>query len=712
MSMTTRKAVCSSTSRGGGSPRAPWLLLAALLLAVPAVAQEPADLIEGRRLFDALEYEQAMPLLDRAVALLEPQALRDPASRAALISAFEMRARARFGMGNREGAVSDFRALLSLEPGFELPEGVSPRVVALLAEVKLATIGTIELTLDPADAELVVDGVPRTYGDGRLAVAAGAHTLRVARVGFRPIDQPVTVLAGQSLPLRIALERVASVVTIITTPPDAEVFVNGVSKGRTEAGLPAAAAAAADLQSPADQVAALVLTDLSTGSYDVELRRDCYVTERRRITIAEMGDLRVEPVALRPSVGSLVLDSEPAGATVLVNGDTRGTAPLTIDGVCAGTHIVEFRTSVGRSVERVSLEPGASLTIRGRVRPAFALLAAEGEGVDPRLAVERAFAPAETLLLYAPPADVARDAVVQSGASPEWFGLGAPGSEAPGDLRDRVRRLADSLGAQGVAWVHPVRAGSTEVRLALLAQGSTEPDELTVAPDSAASVKQALDRLQTPLVLTRSALGATLIDVLDVRGAVVVDVEEGQAAAEAGLAPGDLVQQLQGERVDSAIDLESRLGLIAPDQQVALEVRTAAGEVATRTATLRRVPALVTTGDRFLPANVTVAALRALLATTSDPALQPIVRLNLAAALLRAGDAAEAQALLRETTLPPGPGVSAGTVQYLLGEAALAQGDQAGARQAWEAASQADGRLTSDGPAIKALAARALERLR
>jgi len=79
---------------------------------------------------------------------------------------------------------------------------------------------------------------------------------------------------------------------------------------------------------------------------------------------------------------------------------------------------------------------------------------------------------------------------------------------------------------------------------------------------------------------------------------------------------------------------------------------------------------------------------------------------------LRAGDSAEALALLKDTTLPAGPGVSAGTVLYLLGEAALAQGDQASARQAWESASQAEGRLIDDGPSVKALAARALARLK
>jgi hypothetical protein len=191
-----------------------------------------------------------------------------------------------------------------------------------------------------------------------------------------------------------------------------------------------------------------------------------------------------------------------------------------------------------------------------------------------------------------------------------------------------------------------------------------------------------------------------------------MDVDAGLAAAEAGLAVGDLVQQLDGQTVESALDLESKLGSRPPGQQVSLGVRRTTGQTQSLPVVLRRVPALVTASDRFQPPNVTVATLRALMATTTDPALLPIVRLNLAAASLRAGDSAEALALLKETTLPAGPGVSAGVVRYLLGEAALAQGDQTLARQAWESASQAEGRLTDDGPSVKALAARALARLK
>ena len=60
-----------------------------------------------------------------------------------------------------------------------------------------------------------------------------------------------------------------------------------------------------------------------------------------------------------------------------------------------------------------------------------------------------------------------------------------------------------------------------------------------------------------------------MIDVLDVKGAIVMEVDAGQAAAEAGLAPGDLVEQLDGQPVESALDLESKLGRASPDSRSA-----------------------------------------------------------------------------------------------------------------------------------------------
>ncbi len=77
------------------------LALRAQVPPAPAAApQQPVPVdpayTEGRRLFDTLDYENAIKSFDTAITALQAGAT-DPARRDMLASAYEMRARARFG---------------------------------------------------------------------------------------------------------------------------------------------------------------------------------------------------------------------------------------------------------------------------------------------------------------------------------------------------------------------------------------------------------------------------------------------------------------------------------------------------------------------------------------------------------------------------------------------------------------------------------------
>jgi PEGA domain/PDZ domain len=608
--------------------------------------------------------------------------------------------------------------LLGVDPGFVLAEGVSPRIVALLDEVKATTIGTVELTTDPGDVTVLVDGAPGVVVNGRVPLAGGAHTLVVSRPGYREVEQPVVVSAGQSVPLRLVLERVSTVLTVVTSPPDVEVVVNGKPKGKTLSGplAPSLAGLPAQLKVAPDQLSQpLPIAGLATGTLDIELRRPCYASEHRQLTVEGLSDVMLDPVVLKPAVGSVSIDSEPTGATVWFDGESKGTAPLTLPSVCAGEHMVEFRGAAGRAVERLTLEAGASLAVRGRVRPAFALLPAPpaGQTTDPRLMVEKAFSAAQSVLLYAPPADQSRTAVEHDPVNDEWFGL-APGQTdlPPGDRRARLQHLVDAFESQGIAWVKPTAPGSSEVQLAIEVPGAARPDVLTVELDQASSLSQVMNRLDAPLVLSSASLGVTSVDVLDVNGAVILGVEATLPGAQAGLKPGEIIETLDGQTVTSVSDFETRLAGHQLTDRVNLGVRGADGATRMVTAGLQRMPVLAAGTDRFMPANAMVAILRSRLAAASDAADRPALELNLGAALLRSGDAAGAQDVLEKASLPAGPGVSKGTLDFLRGEAAERAGDKAAALRSYTAASQADGRLSQDGPLVKDLAARALERLK
>jgi PDZ domain-containing protein/PEGA domain-containing protein len=693
----------------------------AVRLPAQQASAEPPEMLQARTLFDALDYEQAIPMLDRAIMLLEPAALRDPGARKSLVTAYELRARARFGTGNRDGAVSDFRSVLALNPSFTLGEAVSPRVVALLDEVKLTTVGILDLQTTPGDVSVQVDGVPVPSSGGKVSLATGAHSIKILRPGYKSAEQPVIVTAGQTVPVQLRLERVSTVLTVVTSPPDVEVLVNGVSRGKTGSGaIPASLAGVpAQLGVPPSMVSQpFIIGDIPAGTLQVDLRRPCYATEHRQLPVEGMSDVMLDPVKLAPATGTLEVDSEPAGATVWIDGEQKGLAPITMDAACAGSHTIELRGASGRGVERVVLDAGGKLSVKGRVRPAFALLAApvSGNTPDPRLAVERAFASSTNVVLYAPPSDVMKAAMDKEPVNDEWFGL-VPGTDpagSPAERRTRADNLTSAFESQGIAWVKSSRPCSTEMQVALAVPGALQPDVLTVVLDQSDSVQTAISRLDTPLVLSKPSLGLAVIDVLDVKGVVIVDTEQGQPGAQAGLKAGEIIESVDGTAVTHTADLDARLASHQAGDKVTLTVRAAGANGASRQVpiTLTRAAVLLAGTDRFMPSNAIVAVLRSRLAGATEPEDQAVVQLNLGAALLRAGDAQGARAALEKASLPAGPGVSKGTVEYLIAEAAESAGDRGAAALAYQAAAQAEGRLSADGPLVKSLATRALERLK
>ena len=76
-----------------------------------------------------------------------------------MATAHELRARARFNLGDETGATEDFRAVLALSPAYLLPETASPRVRGAFDALRMATVGGVALQLTLPDAEVTIDGI-------------------------------------------------------------------------------------------------------------------------------------------------------------------------------------------------------------------------------------------------------------------------------------------------------------------------------------------------------------------------------------------------------------------------------------------------------------------------------------------------------------------------------------------------------------------------
>ena len=679
------------------------------------------DLAEGQRLFDELDYEHALPLLSRAIIALGPMAPQQPPARAALVSAYGMRARALFGLDDATKAEDDFRALLALDPSYALSGQISPRVVALFDKVKTGVVGSLALAVNPPDAQLEVNGQPASVSSGPVPLTAGEYTVKATRLGYRPAEETVSVIAGETKQFSLTLDRTSSVVYVVTVPPDVEVVVDGLSRGRTVAGplAPAYAGAPAELGVAPELVSQpLVLSDLTQGAHTVQYKKDCYVTEERRLPIEKPDDYQQDPAHLKPAVASIAFESTPAGAAVFVDGERRGTAPATLSDVCEGARTVELRGAQGRLVQRIAVKTGETMRVHGALKPAFALLPA-GSGVqagvsDRRAEVERALAGSQQVTLFVPSGREADEALKAQQMPPEWLAfdegrrpLGGAAALNAAARRDLSTRFARALDVQGIAAISQPSPSSPDLVIALIAAGAGEPDVVGVMPERMDSINRAIARFDYLPPLSRRGIGLLVADVLDVDGLVVVRVDPGSAGDQAGIKPGDVVVRADGGAIAGSAQLQQLLDAKSAGSAVSVEAHDVAGTARTIQLPITESPRLMSVADQGLLFNPISLALRSRLAASAAKD-QPFIRLNLAVALMRLGDHAAAREQLEGVQLPAGPGISLGTQQYLLGLAYEGVGDAASAQRSFQAAVASGGLLTEDGPTVKNLAERKL----
>jgi PDZ domain/PEGA domain len=712
--------------------------------AAPASTQPPpvdpretaADsaLAEGRRLFDAAEYERAATLFDQAVMMFDPLSRISSRAKDGLLEAYELRGRAQFSLNKTTDARSNFEALLRRSPTYALSDQVSPRVLKMFDDVRNAVTGRVALLLSTPDAEVKIDGEPLLAISEPLTLAEGAHTVTASRAGYAPLTQTFTVASGPAVvDVPLQLVRISALLAINTVPAGVVVSLNGVVRGTTEPGGNGAAGDASSSgirPGPSGSSKTMVLSDLPVGTHTLEFTRDCYVPMQRRITISELADLREPVVTLKPAVAIVEVAVKGAGGSVFLDDAPRGATPMTMPEVCEGTHTIEVRSSYGRYVRRLTVKTDDKVTLEGAVKPAFGLVSVMGQaqnirgGVDPRMVVERALADDGSVMLYAPAADRTEQASKAEQLPPGWLAFDRTGravgsaaaSIAPAARIDISTQLSRALEVQGVAGIAVTSPDGDEMLLSLLAAGSAEPDVLAFKVSDAESMSAVRRALATVFPLYRHSAGLLAIDVLDIPGATVALVEPGGAAAAGGLLPGEVITSANGRPVKSVADLEAALAALPDDRKLLFDVRAAGGGMRKAQLTATLVPRALVMSDQTLLANKAILDLRQRLPSAMNTRDEPVVRLNLAIALMHAKSWALARAELERVTMPQGPGISNGTVQYLLGLCYDALGLPADAARAWKvAAADATGLLTEDGPPIADMAASrlaALERSR
>ena len=248
-------------------------------------------------------------------------------------------------------------------------------------EVNRDTPAVVRFTLEPRGAALDISSRP--VGGARIMVddaeggvtpleglelSAGAHQLEISAPLHLPFTTTIRLEPGGPVQtIEADLKPNWAQVTVATNPPGATVTVDGAALGTTP-----------------------VTTKVEAGQRSFDLARAGFKTFRRRIQVVAGEPLDLGTITLDPEDGRLVVVSEPAGASVTVDGIFRGRTPLEVEVTPNAPHEVRMsqagyatstidasvgplgKTNVRAVLEMLtgevtirSLPPGATLLVDG-----------------------------------------------------------------------------------------------------------------------------------------------------------------------------------------------------------------------------------------------------------------------------------------------------------------------------------------------------------
>jgi hypothetical protein len=215
--------------------------------------------------------------------------------------------------------------------------------------------GTMDITSDPAGAEVFVNGISRGPTPCRIdRIPGGSVTLEIKAEGFQPHKRDVSLAAGEVQKVEAQLKPLPGTLRIVSIPEDARVYVNDEFKGAT----------------PFD------LANAKPGTYRVRVDKAGHEPVARDVTL-EKGASITEEFRLSKNTGRLEIITAPAGSTLLVDGKkvgitlARGTDtsavsdPYSVEDVLEGEHQLEvFRKGFATQKRPIEVKRNETLSLQ------------------------------------------------------------------------------------------------------------------------------------------------------------------------------------------------------------------------------------------------------------------------------------------------------------------------------------------------------------
>jgi len=226
--------------------------------------------------------------------------------------------------------LGSYRVLLA-KPGFlprQIDITIDSRQPKRIHTALTTDTATLTVKAVPEGAAVSLDGIRQGNTPCTIEnVRTGEVSINISATGYRLFAETLSLQAGEHREIEVALQPEPSSLSISTTPPDARLTVNEQFRGRSP----------------------VKISNIAAGEYTIRAELDAHDNATRTVRVG-LGRDHVEEIALTANAGRLEITTEPANASVLLNGMPVGetvpepgktdniSARLTLPLVPVGTH--------------------------------------------------------------------------------------------------------------------------------------------------------------------------------------------------------------------------------------------------------------------------------------------------------------------------------------------------------------------------------------
>ena len=205
-----------------------------------------------------------------------------------------------------------------------------------------------------AGADVFIDGVNRGTMPNSVELPAGRHQVEVRKTGFKPFSDWFDLAAGERRTRDVPLEKAEAPAgtLLVTSDAGGDVYVDGQRRDAAPA----------------------IITGVSAGDHVIEVRKEGLAPWRQTVTVPPGQQAKVAAVfgAAASGNASLRIISNEPDVQVFVDGEDKGKAPLTINNLKAGEHIVNARKIRFKAIEQtvhVAAGENAIVSLRMEIAP-------------------------------------------------------------------------------------------------------------------------------------------------------------------------------------------------------------------------------------------------------------------------------------------------------------------------------------------------------